>query len=61
MKVEGGLTKVLFVRIDDRLMEALDVKVRAIRKERPGASVSRSDVARELLWSCLTAGEESGR
>ena len=49
-KAPGGLDKVLFVRANEDLLDALDVLVERERIERPGRAVSRADVARELLY-----------
>lgn len=44
------LDRVLFVRCDQRLVEALE-RLRAQRlKERPGSRISTAEVVRELLW-----------
>lgn len=48
-KAPGGLTHVLFVRVDQTMLDALD-KVRDVEsQEHPGRVVSRADVVRELL------------
>ena len=49
-KAPGGLDKVLFVRADRPLLDALDELAKARSEQMPGASLSRSDVARMLLW-----------
>lgn len=49
-KAPGGLTKVLFVRCGQDLLDALDALAEAQRRAHKGRAVSRSDVARELLY-----------
>lgn len=49
-KAPDGLDKVLFVRTDQALLDALE-KLRAQRSEATrGIVVSKADVARALLW-----------
>jgi hypothetical protein len=51
-KSPDGLDKVLYVRSDAALLAALD---REGKKRSPkGAKMSRSDIARALLWEALT-------
>lgn len=52
-KAPDGLTRVLFVRCDQALLDALDEIARAQQRTMPGHGVSRSDVARELLYGAL--------
>jgi hypothetical protein len=47
------MNKVLFVRAPDDLLDALDEVVEREREARPGRTVSRADVARELLYAAL--------
>ena len=48
-KVAGGLGKVLFVRVNQELLDAIDHLVNQEREARPGRAVSRADVARDIL------------
>lgn len=41
------------LRADAALIEALDAEAERLRKERPGATIHRSDVVRELCWRAL--------
>jgi hypothetical protein len=52
-KAEGGLNKVLYVRADDELLDALDQMAKTERAAHPGRTVSRADIARELLHMAL--------
>ena len=52
-KAEGGLNKVLFVRADEKLLAALDALAAEQREAHEGRTVSRADVARELLHRAL--------
>ena len=52
-KVPGGLKKVLFVRAPSELIDALDVLAEREREHNPGRSISRADMARELLAEAL--------
>ena len=52
-KATGGLTSVLFVRMTDDMSAELDVRVWCERTTHPGRSVSKSDVARELIAHAL--------
>ena len=56
-KAEGGLDRVLYIRADDRLLDALDQAAVRQRQEHPGRTVSRADVARELLHLALAKKE----
>lgn len=49
-KAPGGLTAVLFIRCAPDLVARLDAIADAQRAASPGRSVSRADVARELLY-----------
>ena len=49
----SSLNKGLFIRVDQRLLNAIDALVKKNRKRQPGRSVSRSDVVREILYSAL--------
>lgn len=51
-KVPDGLTRVLYVRSDAALLAALDREVK--RRSPKGARLSRSDIARAILWEALT-------
>ncbi len=46
----GGLRKVLYVRATEDLVALLDQVVARERAANPGRSVSRADIARELLY-----------
>ena len=59
-KAEHGLNKVLFVRADERLLEALDAVVQQQRMLHEGRTVSRADVARELLHRALKDAKKEG-
>ena len=52
-KVNGGLTRVLYVRATDDLIDALDKVVEKERVARRGLAVSRADIARSLLYEAL--------
>ena len=41
------------LRVDDELMEAIDAELERLRKDRPGATIHKSDVVRELCWRAL--------
>ena len=43
----------LAIRVTPPLLDAIDREAERRRRERPGASVSRSEVARECLFRCL--------
>ena len=49
-KAPGGLGKVLFIRATPDLLAALDALAEQTRLDRPGLAISRSDVAREILY-----------
>lgn len=59
-KVESGLNRVLYVRADEGLLEALDQVARTEQAAHPGRVVSRADVARELLHLALKHKSEMG-
>lgn len=46
----------LSIRVDAELLKAIDAEMVKLRKERPGATIRRSDVVRELCWRGLSAG-----
>ena len=48
-KAPGGLDKVLYVRATSDLLDRLDRIAEQERHAHPGRSVSRADIARELL------------
>jgi hypothetical protein len=50
VKASGGLTKVLYVRVHPELLVGLDRLVESRRKKEPWLSISRADVARELIY-----------
>lgn len=52
-KEAGGLDRVLYVRTSERLLNLLDEVVEQERRSRPGHSISRADVARDLLYSAV--------
>jgi hypothetical protein len=52
-KAPGGLDKVLFIRASADLLDALDALVQEERDQRAGRTVSRADVARELLYGAV--------
>ena len=56
-KNPGGMSEVLYVRCARDLITSLDLLVAVARAERPGHVVSRSDVAREILWRAVRAEE----
>lgn len=64
-KAPGGMDKVLFVRTSPDLLAALDAMVDRERRLRPGRTVSRADVARELLYRAVEGGaavdDDSGK
>ena len=51
--MNGGLTRVLYVRATDDLIDALDKVVEKERVARRGLAVSRADIARSLLYEAL--------
>lgn len=53
-KAKGGLNRVLFVRADQALLDALDAAAKALNLR--GARFSRADAARVLLWDALREG-----
>lgn len=53
VKVRDGLTSVLFLRAPAELLELLDARAEEQERGCPGRSVSRSDVAREILFGAL--------
>ena len=55
-KAPGGLPKVLFVRAQQDLLEALDRLVDEEREKHPGRGITRSDIARELLYRAVAKG-----
>ena len=55
-KAPDGLTEVLYVRTTPELLRALDKLVEQERQARPLRSVSRADVAREILHNGVTIG-----
>ena len=48
-----GLTKVLFIRCNRALIEALDRLLAKTRTANPGRVISRADLVRELLYKYL--------
>ena len=52
-KATGGLTSVLFVRMTEDMSAALDARMEHELTTHPGRSVSKSDVARELIAHAL--------
>jgi hypothetical protein len=56
-KEPQGMSEVLYVRRAHDLVAALDLLVAVERAKRPGHLVSRSDVAREILWRAVRAEE----
>lgn len=51
-KAPDGMDKVLYVRTDAALLTALDKEGK--RRSPKGAKMSRSDIARALLWEAVT-------
>jgi hypothetical protein len=45
-------------RVDEDIVAMLDARAEQLRAERPGTTVTRSDVAREILYRAL---RDSGR
>ena len=52
-KVEGGLTRVLYVRAGEDLTDALDAFLEKERTARRGVAISRADIIRGLLYEAL--------
>jgi len=52
-KVPGGLHQVLFVRVDEPLMVALDAYVKSEEGKVTGRRLTRADAVRELLHVAL--------
>lgn len=57
-KSKDGLTSVLFVRVNQELLDQLDARVEVERAKHPGRSISRADVAREILHEGIKKFEE---
>jgi hypothetical protein len=53
VKSQDGLTRVLFIRSDKSLVDALDKLRRKWIKKHPGVTYSRSDVVRSILWNYI--------
>lgn len=64
MTRDGKFDRVLFVRVDDALLEKIDALVAKLREKSPNP-ISRSAVVRDLLWDGvreeLDAWEKGGR
>ncbi len=56
-KAPLGLDKVLFVRADQELLDKLDELASRRSARTPGLTLSRSDVARMLLWEGIARAE----
>ncbi len=54
-KAPGGLAHVLFVRVDKKFVRGFDALLADRRARSPGVTLSRSDVAREILWAAIAA------
>lgn len=54
-KVPDGLSEVLYLRVAPDLTALLDQVAEREREAHPGRSVSRADVARELLYAAAAA------
>lgn len=52
-KAPGGLTDVLFVRVAPDLTRKLEMLAEQERRKSPGRSISRADIARELLYRAI--------
>lgn len=52
-KATGGLTSVLFVRMADDMSAELEARVEHERTTHPNRSISKSDIARELIAHAL--------
>ena len=46
------------LRVDNALLKAIDEELGRLREERPGATIHRSDVVRELCWRSLRGGRK---
>jgi hypothetical protein len=55
-KAPGGLGRVLYVRVDDPLLEALDRRQQELTRE-TGVTWSRADVVRQILNNVLQPQE----
>lgn len=53
-----GFNRVLFIRVDDKLLEELDRLVKRIQKKYPYRRVSRSSAVRAALWFALKHEKE---
>jgi len=51
--------RVLFVRVDDGLLEALDHLTEKIQKTSPHRPVSRASVVRAALWHAIRQDEKA--
>jgi hypothetical protein len=58
-KLDKRLKEVLYVRADVELLVALDSMRMELAKQNPGMSVSRSDVARKILWEAISKAQVS--
>lgn len=57
LKGDRGLTEVLYIRVDDRMLAKIDERVVKRRKTQRG--ITRADVVREVIEAWL-ATKESG-
>jgi hypothetical protein len=55
-----ALGKVLFVRVDEKLLAGIDEAVARERDRVRGRTVSRADVVRTLLWRALLRRSSNG-
>ncbi len=49
----AGLDRVLYIRVDTELHNAVNARWEQEKKVRPGLALSRADIVRELLWMAL--------
>ena len=47
------------LRVSADLLRAIDEEMGRLRKGRPGATIHRSDVVRELCWRALNGGRKA--
>lgn len=53
----SGLDKVLYIRVREDLVEALDQRLNQEKARHPGRTITRADIARELLYRAMKSEE----
>ncbi len=49
------LSKVLYVRVDERLSSFIKQELDIERERRPGANISQASMVRQLLWQSIAS------